>query len=47
VEKVKARIAIVDPNAEWTIEAKNMHTKCGWTPYEGWTVRGWVERVVQ
>lgn len=47
VEKAKARIVIVDPDAEWTIEAKNLHSKCGWTPFEGWTVRGWVERVVQ
>ena len=23
-----------------------MHTRCGWTPFEGWQVRGRVQRVV-
>jgi len=36
----------IDPEAEWTIRAAEMHTRCGWTPYEGMTVRGRVERVV-
>ncbi len=39
-------IVIVDPNAEWTIEAKNLHYKCKWTPFEGWQVRGRVEKVL-
>lgn len=45
-EDKPADIVIIDPDAEWTIEAKNLHAKCGWTPYEGWVVRGKVERVI-
>ena len=36
----------IDPEAEWTLSAANMFTRCGWTPYEGTPVRGRVERVV-
>jgi dihydroorotase-like cyclic amidohydrolase len=36
----------VDPDAEYTLQAANMFTRCGWTPYEGTPVRGRVERVV-
>lgn len=36
----------IDPDAEWTIRAANSFTRCGWTPYEGMTVRGRVERVM-
>ncbi len=30
----------IDVDKEWTIEAENLHSKCKWTPYEGWRVRG-------
>ena len=36
----------VDPQARWEIHAEEMHTRCGWTPFEGRTVRGRVQRVV-
>ena len=36
----------VDPLAEWEIRAENMHTRCAWTPFDGWKVRGQVQRVV-
>lgn len=36
----------VDPEARWEIRAADQHTRCGWTPFEGWQVRGRVERVV-
>lgn len=36
------RIAI-DPDAEWVIHGKNLRSRCGWTPYEGWKVRGRVQ----
>lgn len=41
-----ARIAIVDPNAAWTIKGLELHAKCGWTPYEGRKVTGKVVRVI-
>jgi dihydroorotase len=30
----------IDLNAEWIIEGSKLHSKCGWTPYEGWKVKG-------
>jgi len=36
----------VDPDARTTLSAKGLHTKCGWTPFEGMAVRGRVRRVV-
>ena len=36
----------VDPQARWEIRAEEMYTRCGWTPFEGRTVRGRVQRVV-
>lgn len=36
----------VDPAAAYEIRAANMHSRCGWTPFEGWRVRGRVTRVV-
>jgi dihydroorotase len=30
----------VDMDQEWTIEGKKLHSKCGWTPFEGWRVSG-------
>jgi dihydroorotase len=42
--KKPARIAIVDPTAEWVVTGKDLHSKCGWTPFEGKKVKG---RVVQ
>jgi carbamoyl-phosphate synthase/aspartate carbamoyltransferase/dihydroorotase len=36
----------VDPENIWEIKASEMHTRCGWTPFEGWRVRGRVQRVV-
>jgi carbamoyl-phosphate synthase/aspartate carbamoyltransferase/dihydroorotase len=36
----------VDPDAHSTVSAKGLHTKCGWTPFEGMAVQGRVLRVV-
>ncbi len=36
----------VDPDATWEIHARDLHSRCGWTPFEGWKVRGRVQRVV-
>ncbi len=33
-------IVIVDPKKERTIGAAALHSKCGWTPYEGWKALG-------
>jgi carbamoyl-phosphate synthase/aspartate carbamoyltransferase/dihydroorotase len=36
----------VDENAEYEIKAENQFTRCGWTPFEGWKVKGKVRKVV-
>ena len=36
----------VDESAEYEIKAENQFTRCGWTPFEGWKVKGRVRRVV-
>jgi len=35
----------IDLGADWELHACEMHTRCGWTPFEGWKVRGRVIRV--
>ncbi len=35
----------IDPQATWEIHAQNNFTRCGWTPFEGWQVRGKLRRV--
>jgi carbamoyl-phosphate synthase/aspartate carbamoyltransferase/dihydroorotase len=36
----------VDENAVYEIKAGNQFTRCGWTPFEGWQVKGRVTRVI-
>lgn len=36
----------VDDEAQFEIHAADQHTRCGWTPFEGWKVRGRLRRVV-
>ena len=36
----------VDEKAEYEIRASDQFTRCGWTPFEGWKVKGRVRRVV-
>ena len=36
----------VEEDAEYKIHAADLHSRCGWTPFEGWQVRGRVKRVV-
>lgn len=36
----------VDENAFWLIRAADMHSRAGWTPFEGMLVQGRVDRVV-
>ena len=30
----------IDPDAEWIIRGRDLPSKCGWSPYEGWRVWG-------
>ncbi len=36
----------VDPDAAYEIRGADQYTRCGWTPFEGWRVRGRLARVV-
>ncbi len=36
----------VDEDAKYEIKAENQFTRCGWTPFEGWMVKGKVRKVV-
>ncbi len=36
----------VDENAEYEVQAAHQYTRCGWTPFEGWRVRGRLRRVM-
>ena len=46
IEDARADLILVDPHAEWTVAAKDLHSKCGWTPYEGWKMTGKAVRVI-
>ena len=35
----------VDPDDRYVLDGSSLRTKCGWTPFEGMTVRGRVVRV--
>ena len=36
-----ADLVLVDLKVKRKIRADQLHSKVGWTPYEGWTVKGW------
>jgi dihydroorotase (multifunctional complex type) len=40
-----ADLALANPEVVWAIGERPLHTKCGWSPFEGRKVRGCVERV--
>lgn len=40
VQGAKTSIVLVEPEKEWEIRAAQLHSKCGWTQYEGWKVTG-------
>ncbi len=35
-----ADLVLIDPEREWRIEGKDMHSLAGYTAHEGWTIRG-------
>jgi carbamoyl-phosphate synthase / aspartate carbamoyltransferase / dihydroorotase len=36
----------VDPDLTWQVRGAELHSRAGWTPFEGWRLRGRVLRVV-
>lgn len=41
-----ADLAVVDPDAEWTVTKDNLYYKCNWSPLEAKTVKGKVRHTV-
>lgn len=41
----RADLVIVDSNKEKTISREDHNSKCGWSPYEDMTLRGWPQEV--
>ena len=35
-----ADLILVDPKKEWVIKGKELHSKCGWSPFENWKMTG-------
>lgn len=44
-EGAHADLVVVNPDVQWKFEGARMRSRCGWTPFEGWQVRGRVEQV--
>ena len=40
-----ADVAVIDPNAEWSIDPSSFRSQCSNSPFGGWQVRGRVEVV--
>jgi dihydroorotase-like cyclic amidohydrolase len=40
-----ADLTLVDPGDVWVIGERPLFTKCNWTPFAGWRVRGSVKKV--
>ena len=45
-EGYAADLVIFDKEKEFTVKAEDQHTKCGWSPYEGETLKGVIETVI-
>ena len=42
----QADVTIIDPNAEYKIDVNNFRSKSKNCPYNGWTVKGRVEKTI-
>jgi dihydroorotase len=42
----RAHLAVLDLGAPWKVQAEDLHTKCGWSPFEGYTFPGRVAYTV-
>lgn len=41
-----ADLAILDPHREWVVNKGNIYYKCGWSPFEGHTFKGYVSATI-
>lgn len=42
----RAHLAVLDLGTPWTVRADDLHTRCGWSPFEGYTFPGRVAYTV-
>ncbi|MEI8281133.1 MAG: amidohydrolase family protein, partial [Armatimonadota bacterium] len=40
-----ADLVLFDPHQSWTVDEKTLHSKCGWSPYDGVTLTGKIKSV--
>jgi dihydroorotase len=45
-EGYKADLCLVNPDNQWTISKNNILYKCGWSPFEGQTLRSKVVQTI-
>ena len=45
-EGYAADLVIFDLNKEFSVKADDLYSKCGWSPYEGETLKGYIELVL-
>jgi dihydropyrimidinase len=45
-EGADADLVIFDPDREFELSARTLHSNTDWSPYEGWRVRGYPERTL-
>jgi dihydroorotase len=41
-----ADLVLVDLERKWTVDKSNIHYKCNWSPFEGHTFKGFVEKTI-
>jgi allantoinase len=41
-----ADVVIIDPQASWTVTSDTLYSNAGWSPYDGWTLRGRIARTL-
>ena len=41
-----ADLVVFNPDREWRVSREDLHSKSGYSAYEGWTLRGKVERTI-
>jgi dihydroorotase-like cyclic amidohydrolase len=41
-----ADLVVLDPEATWTLRAADLQSAAGWTPYEGFSMRGRVQMTI-
>ena len=43
----KADLILVDTKKEWTVNGEELETKCKWSPFDGWRLKGKVIKVIR